>query len=111
MISISCTNKGCRYPGPRPEALASHNPALNAYCQEQVTELMTRYGPVDIVFLDGLDQFSKTELAKVCWDIQPGVVVTRGAWKHPNRKLLMPPARSLGSLLYPGGPMAVQAHQ
>jgi alpha-L-fucosidase len=70
----------------RPEALASHNPALNAYCQEQVTELMTRYGPVDIVFLDGLDQFSKTELAKVCWDIQPGVVVTRGAMETPEQE-------------------------
>ncbi|TFH20726.1 MAG: alpha-L-fucosidase, partial [Bacteroidia bacterium] len=53
----------------RPEALASNNAELNAYCKKQMTELMTRYGTIDIVFLDGLDQFSKTELAKVCWAI------------------------------------------
>jgi len=70
----------------RPEALASHNPELNAYCKVQMTELMTRYGPVDIVFLDGLDQFSKTELARVCWDINPGVVVTRGAMETPEQQ-------------------------
>jgi len=70
----------------RPEALASHNPELNAYCKAQMTELMTRYAPVDIVFLDGLDQFSKTELARVCWDINPGVVVTRGAMETPEQE-------------------------
>ncbi len=70
----------------RPEALASQNPELNAYCKAQITELMTRYGPIDIVFLDGLDQFSKTELAKVCWDINPRVVVTRGAMETPEQE-------------------------
>lgn len=70
----------------RHEAMASSNAELNAYCKEQITELMTRYGTIDIVFLDGLEQFGKTELAKVCWDINPDVVVTRGAIQTPEQE-------------------------
>lgn len=70
----------------RPEALASHNAELNAYTKAQMKELLTNYGPIDIVFLDGLDQFSKTELAKVCWEIDPRVVVTRGAIETPEQE-------------------------
>jgi alpha-L-fucosidase len=70
----------------RPEAMASSNAELNAYCKEQMTELMTGYGTVDIVFLDGLEQFGKTELAKVCWEINPEVVVTRGAIQTPEQE-------------------------
>jgi alpha-L-fucosidase len=69
----------------RDEALASHNPELNEYAKKQIKELMTQYGNIDIVFLDGLDQFGKTELAKVCWDINPNVVVTRGAINTPEQ--------------------------
>lgn len=69
----------------RPEALASHNEALNEYTKIQVNELMTNYGKIDIVFLDGYDQFSKTELAKVCWEIDPDVVITRGAIETPEQ--------------------------
>ncbi len=70
----------------RPEALAIQNAGLNAYVKEQMKELMTQYGKIDIVFIDGADQFGKTELAKVCWDINPEVVVTRGAIQTPEQK-------------------------
>ncbi|MBA7541690.1 hypothetical protein ES705_34006 [subsurface metagenome] len=70
----------------RPEALASHNTALNDYTKDQMKELMTQYGKIDIVFLDGMDQYGKTELAKVCWDINPDVVVTRGAINTPEQE-------------------------
>jgi alpha-L-fucosidase len=69
----------------RPEALASHNPELNAYAKAQMRELMTQYGTIDIVFLDGLEQYGKTELAKICWEINPEVVVTRGAMETPEQ--------------------------
>jgi alpha-L-fucosidase len=70
----------------RPEALADHNEELNEYTKKQMTELMTQYGKIDIVFLDGMSQFSKTELAKVCWEIDPDVVVTRGAIPTPEQE-------------------------
>jgi len=70
----------------RNEALASNNPELNVYVKEQMRELMTQYGKIDIVFLDGTEQFAKTELAKVCWEINPDVVVTRGAINTPEQE-------------------------
>ena len=69
----------------REEAVASGNPELNKYVKEQMKELMTQYGKIDIVFLDGMEQFAKTELAKVCWDLNPDVVVTRGAIETPEQ--------------------------
>jgi len=70
----------------RPEAQAIHNVELNSYAKSQMKELLTQYGTIDIVFLDGLDQFGKTELAKECWEINPQVVVTRGAIQTPEQK-------------------------
>lgn len=69
----------------RPEALASNNENLNDYVKKQMKELMTQYGDIDIVFLDGMEQYGMTELAKVCWGINPDVVVTRGAIETPEQ--------------------------
>ncbi|MDL5511197.1 alpha-L-fucosidase [Arenibacter sp. M-2] len=69
----------------RPEALASGNKPLYKYVKEQMEELMTKYGKIDIIFLDGREQYAKTELAKVCWKIDPDVVVTRGAMETPEQ--------------------------
>lgn len=69
----------------RPEALASGNKPLNKYVKEQMRELMSNYGKIDIIFLDGREQYAKTELAKVCWKIDPDVVVTRGAMETPEQ--------------------------
>lgn len=69
----------------RPEALASGNEPLNSYDKQQMRELMTQYGNIDIVFLDGMEQYAKTELAKLCWSINPDVVVTRGAIETPEQ--------------------------
>ena len=69
----------------REEAVASGNHELNAYVKEQMKELMTQYGKIDIVFLDGMEQYAKTELAKLCWELNPDVVVTRGAIETPEQ--------------------------
>ena len=70
----------------RDEAQPSNNPELTKFIKNQMKELMTQYGKIDIVFLDGLEQYGKTELAKVCWDINPEVVVTRGAITTPEQE-------------------------
>ncbi|MEO1011105.1 MAG: alpha-L-fucosidase [Bacteroidota bacterium] len=70
----------------RKEAIASGNEPLNVYVKEQMRELMTHYGKIDIVFLDGREQYAKTELAKVCWEMDPNVVVTRGAIETPEQE-------------------------
>ncbi len=71
----------------REGALASGNHELNEYAKKQMKELMTQYGKIDIIFLDGMEQYSKTELAKVCWEIDPDVVVTRGAIETPEQHI------------------------
>ncbi|MCH5597509.1 alpha-L-fucosidase [Niabella ginsengisoli] len=69
----------------RPETAASKNPALNEYAKKQMKELMSNYGKIDIIFLDGIDQYGMTELAKICWSSNPDAVVTRGAMKTPEQ--------------------------
>jgi alpha-L-fucosidase len=70
-----------------PSSKASSNPELNTYDKTQLRELLTRYGKIDILFLDGEDQYGKTELAKVGWEINPNIVVTRGVMKSPEQEL------------------------
>lgn len=70
-----------------PTAKASNNEELNQYAKKQLKELLTKYGKIDILFLDGNEQFGKTELAKVAWEINPEIVVTRGAMETPEQKL------------------------
>ena len=67
----------------RPEALPSNNPELMAHNLRQMRELLTNYGPIDIVFLDG----EATGLRELCWELQPEVVVTRGAMPTPEQQL------------------------
>ncbi len=64
-----------------PEVQPSANPGLLAYDKEQVRELMTRYGPVDVIFFDG----EADALREVAWEAQPNVVVTRGAILTPEQ--------------------------
>jgi alpha-L-fucosidase len=52
--------------------------------QAQLRELMTNYGKVDVVFLDGPAE----GLREVVWDAQPDTVVTRGAIETPEQRLL-----------------------
>ena len=70
----------------RPESFASNNEPLKSYVKEQMQELMTQYGKIDIVFLDGMEQSGKTAVAKVCWEVNPDVVVTRGAIETPEQE-------------------------
>jgi alpha-L-fucosidase len=46
----------------------------------QVEELMTRYGPIDVVFFDGEPQ----GLRDRAWKLQPNTIVTRGAIQTPE---------------------------
>ncbi len=70
---------GRKQPGVTPQ----ENPDLLRYDQAQLRELMTNYGPIDIVFLDGPAE----GLREVCWQCQPDVVVTRGAMETPEQHI------------------------
>ncbi len=57
-----------------------NNPGLMQLDLDQVRELMTNYGPIDVVFFDG-DPYRLRDLA---WKLQPDTVVTRGAIETPE---------------------------
>jgi alpha-L-fucosidase len=64
-----------------PEVQPRNNPGLLVYDRAQVRELMSRYGKLDVVFFDGEAQ----GLRDVAWELQPDVVVTRGALQTPEQ--------------------------
>jgi alpha-L-fucosidase len=58
------------------DGLLDHNRA-------QMRELLTRYGPIDLVFFDG----PSDGLRELCWEIDPDIVVTRGAMPTPEQHI------------------------
>ena len=67
----------------RPEANPLNNPQLMAHNQTQVRELLTNYGPIDILFLDGVAE----GLKQLAWKLQPNIVVTRGDMGTPEQHI------------------------
>lgn len=71
-------------PGVQP----SHNPGLLAYDQAQLKELLTNYGKVDALFLDG----EAKGLREEAWKLNPDIIVTRGAISTPELNIPGKPA-------------------
>ena len=58
--------------------------AYDDYTRRQCEELMTKYGKIDLLFVDG----EPNEVVKrTCWRLQPDLLVTRGAMKTPEQML------------------------
>lgn len=60
-----------------------HNPELMAHNQAQLRELLNNYGPIDVLFLDGVAE----GLKQLAWELQPDIVVTRGDLATPEQQL------------------------
>lgn len=63
-----------------PQVQPGANPGLLAYDKEQLTELLTNYGPIDMLYLDG----EAKDLRDLAWKLHPNIVVTRGAMVTPE---------------------------
>lgn len=57
---------------------------LVEFTKVQIKELLTNYGPIDVMFLDG---GHKAELAQYCHEVDPNVIVTRGEMVTPEQRL------------------------
>src|SRR5215472_352349 len=57
-----------------------NNPGLMQLDLAQVRELMTGYGPIEVVFFDG----EPHQLRDLAWRLQPDTIVTRGAIQTPE---------------------------
>jgi alpha-L-fucosidase len=60
-----------------------HNAELMAHNQKQLRELLNNYGPIDVLFLDGVAE----GLKQLAWELQPNIVVTRGDLATPEQQL------------------------
>jgi alpha-L-fucosidase len=63
-----------------PQVQPRNNPGLMQLDLAQVQELMSNYGPIDVVFFDGEPQ----GLRDLAWKLQPKTIVTRGAIQTPE---------------------------
>jgi alpha-L-fucosidase len=54
------------------------------FTRKQCEELMTNYGKIDLLFIDGEP---KEIVKETCWKLQPGILITRGALKTPEQML------------------------
>lgn len=63
-----------------PQVAPANNPGLMKLDLAQVNELMSNYGPIDVVFFDGPPE----QLKELAWKLQPNTIVTRGAIQTPE---------------------------
>jgi alpha-L-fucosidase len=54
----------------------------------QCMELMAQYGDIDIIFFDGGEGPLQEKCKEVVWELQPDIVVTRGAITTPEQTVL-----------------------
>ncbi|MEZ4859805.1 MAG: alpha-L-fucosidase [Caldilineaceae bacterium] len=76
-------NQGHEISRARPEANPLNNPELMAHNQAQLCELLNNYGPIDVLFFDGV----ASGLKELAWQLQPDVVVTRGDMATPEQQI------------------------
>ena len=60
-----------------------NNPGLMELDKAQLRELLGKYGTIDILFLDG----PADGLKELAWEVNPDIVVTRGAMETPEQRL------------------------
>lgn len=65
----------------RPGVTPQEDKGLMEYDRAQIRELLTQYGPIDLFFIDGPAE----GLRELCWELQPNIVVTRGAMNTPEQ--------------------------
>lgn len=53
----------------------------------QCMELMAHYGDIDVIFFDGGEGPLQEKCKEVVWELQPDIVVTRGAIQTPEQTL------------------------
>jgi alpha-L-fucosidase len=64
-----------------PQHYPANNKGLMDYDQQQLKELLTAYGKIDILFIDGPGD----GLREYAWKLNPDLVITRDAMKTPEQ--------------------------
>lgn len=66
---------------PAPRTTTRELPEMKRYVQRQIDELLSNYGPIDVLFIDG----PAHGIREQAWLRQPSIVVTRGAIETPEQ--------------------------
>lgn len=66
---------------PHPGVTPAENPGLLELDKAQIRELLKNYGKIDFFFIDG----PEGGLRELCWELDPDIVVTRGAIETPEQ--------------------------
>jgi alpha-L-fucosidase len=74
-----------RFTEPIPEPIMKKYLELN---ELQNIELMANYGDIDIIFYDGGEGPLQELCKEIVWELQPDIIVTRGAMKTPEQTVL-----------------------
>ncbi|HKL32056.1 MAG TPA: alpha-L-fucosidase [Tangfeifania sp.] len=74
-----------RFPEPIPQNIMENYLGL---VELQCMELMAQYGKIDVIFFDGGEGPLQEKCKEVVWDLQPDIVVTRGAIQTPEQTVL-----------------------
>ena len=67
----------------RPGLMPQDDPKFMEFTKAQIRELMTSYGPIDVVFIDG----RADGIRDLIWQINPDTVVSRGAILTPEQRI------------------------
>lgn len=70
----------------RPESLPSSIPELVEHNKEQLKELLTQYGQIDVIFFD-IKRKDPRDLKQHVWSLQPNTIITRGELATPEKKI------------------------
>jgi len=71
-----------RFPEPIPDKVM--NKYLD-FTERQLSELMSNYGKIDVIFFDGGEGPLQEKSKEVVWRLQPEILVTRGAINTPEQ--------------------------
>ena len=67
----------------RPEASIKNNPELRRHILGQLGELLSNYGPIEMLFIDGEAEGVK----QLAWQMQPEIIITRGEMETPEQRM------------------------
>lgn len=71
-----------------PERSKEGNERYVTWVKAQVKELLSNYGEIDMMFLDGRKNFLIDALKPMIWEINPNMLITRGEIETPEQHLL-----------------------
>lgn len=70
-----------------PEANPDKNEKMWEIEKQQIKELLTNYGKIDLLFIDEYKDYANSLVARYCWELSPDLLITRGGMKTPEQKL------------------------